>query len=426
MNRPAPGGSRNVSGPAGSRRQFLGTVLGGAVGWALERPLPAEERLGSRRPRLKVTSVETFHVSHDLPRAMGPSTFMYRKRESLLVRIGTDQGLVGWGETAPLGGVRALIEEQFAPLLLGKDPLEHRKLWHESWGPNFGNGLAVGAIDIALHDLWGKALGLSVADLYGGRLRDRVLAYAAAMNYTEGQDPEEQYPQEAAGLVGRGFRAMKMRLGGLPASRDLAAAAAVRQAVGPDVRLMADGNGAYTLAGAIRVGRELDRLGFYFFEEPLPLFSGRYPGYEVLTDKLEIPIAAGEVLDSRGVARELIVRRAMRIIQPDVSLCGGIAECLFIAEMARLWGIFCIPHCWGGAVTIAATVQLLALLPDASWSRTTESPMLELDIYENPFRDEIVAKPIEVGRDGMVDVPTAPGLGIEVDEKAVKRYARKA
>jgi D-galactarolactone cycloisomerase len=368
---------------------------------------------------MKITSVKTYLLRCQLPRAIGPSTAWYSSRESLLVKISTDEGLAGWGETAFLSGVRGLIEDLGA-LLIGQDPRDHRRLWREIWGPNFGNGLAVGALDTALHDLRGKALGLSVADLYGGRLRDRVPVYASTMNYTQGLDPLQRYPEEAKAAVQQGFRALKMRIGGLPPRRDLAVVAAVREAVGPDIKLMADGNGAYTLSTAIRVGRELDRLGLYWFEEPLPQ-SPNYAGYEVLTDNLEMAIAGGEALDSRGIARELICRRAFDIIQPDVSLCGGIAECLFVAEMARLWGTQCNPHCWGGAIVIAATLQLLALLPDESWARTTEAPMLELDIYENPFRDELVTRPVQV-KEGLIEVPTGPGLGIEVNEDVLKRY----
>ncbi len=92
--------------------------------------------------------------------------------------------------------------------------------------------------------------------------------------------------------------------------------------------------------------------------------------------------------------------------------------------MARLWGIPCNPHCWGGAITIAATIHVLALMPDESWARTTETPMLELDTYENPFRDQLVTRPVQV-KDGLTDVPTRPGLGIEVDEDVVKRYEVK-
>ncbi|MCB0124541.1 MAG: mandelate racemase/muconate lactonizing enzyme family protein [Caldilineaceae bacterium] len=368
---------------------------------------------------MKITTVETYHLRHRLPHAIGPSTMLYPYRETLLVKLSTDEGLVGWGETAPIGAVQPLIERQLAPLLIGQNPLEHRRLWRQLWGPNFGNPLAVAALDIALHDLRGKALGLSVAELYGGRLRDRVPAYASAMNYTEGREPEEQYPAEATGLVAQGFRALKMRIGGQPVARDMAAAAAVREAVGPEILLMADGNGAYSLAGAIQVGRKLEELNFTWFEEPLP--QPDYAGYEVLTDKLDIAIAAGEGLGSRGAFKEVITRRAMDIVQPDVSLCGGFAECLFISEMARLWGVPSVPHCWGGAVVVAATLQLLALLPDASWARTTETPMLELDTYENPFRDAIVPEPVQP-EGGFVAVPTGPGLGIEVQEEVIQQF----
>ncbi len=369
---------------------------------------------------MKITAVKTFLLEYRVARAFGPSTAMYPHRSTLLVRIDTDEGLVGWGETAPIGAVQTMIERHLGPLLIGKDPVAHRSLWRQLWGPNFGDPLAVAAIDIALHDLWGKALGLSITDLYGGRLRERVAAYASAMNYQEGLEPEQHYPEEAAQWVERGFRALKMRLGGLPMARDVAAATAVREVVGPSVRLMADGNGAYSLSTAIQMGHELEKLGFYWFEEPLP--QPNYAGYDVLTDKLDIAIAAGEALGSREAFKNVIERRAMDIVQPDVSLCGGFAECLFVAEMARLWAMPCMPHCWGGAIVVAATVHLLALLPDASWARTTETPMLEMDTAENPFRDELAGTQLHVGMDGLVAVPTAPGLGIEVDEEMVKRY----
>lgn len=403
------------------RRFFQTTALAGAavLGKSLPRTVRGQSAPASRGS--KIAGVKTYHLVHKLSETIGPSTAYYDTRETLLVKITTNDGLVGWGETAPLVGVRETIDG-LGKRLIGRNPLDHRQLWRELWGPNFGNGLAVGALDLALHDLRGKALGLSVAEMYGGRLRDRVPAYASAMNYTKGRDPVEQFPSEAAGLVKRGFRALKMRLGGLPLPHDLEAATAVREAVGPDVRLMVDGNGAYTLAAAIRMGRGLEQLGFYFFEEPLPQ-QPRYAGYEALTEKLDIPIAAGEVLDSRASARDLIVRGAMRIIQPDVSLCGGIAECLFIAEMARLWGVPCIPHCWGGALVVAATLQVLSLLPDTSWARTTETPLLELDVYENPFRDKLVTQPATL-RNGEVNVPVGPGLGVTVVEDLVDEYSR--
>jgi D-galactarolactone cycloisomerase len=371
---------------------------------------------------MKITAVKTFLLKHPMSRPTGPSNHYYRVRTTLIIKVETDEGLSGWGEAVAMTGVRELIEQQYASVLIGRDPLMHRSLWRELWGQNFGNGMALGGLDIALDDLRGKALKMPVAELYGGRLRDRVPAYASAMNYIEGEDPADHYPREAEQLVGRGFRALKMRIGGQAIKDDLRAIKAVRQAVGPDVKLMADGNGAYSLGTAMKMGRELEEQEYYWFEEPLPQSTPGYAGYEVLTSKLDIPIAACEGLTSREQFKEAISRRAMAIVQPDVCIAGGIGECLFVAEMARLWGIQCMPHCWAGGLVVAASVHFLSLLPDASWGRSTETPLLELDHVENPFREQLFKKCVEV-RDGFAHVPESPGLGVEIDEDQLKRYA---
>ena len=372
---------------------------------------------------MKITSVKAYVLKQPMSRPAGPANFYFRVRAAVIVRIQSDSGLVGWGETVALPGLKSIIEEHYAPMLIGRDPREHRSIWRELWGQNFGNGVALGGVDIALDDLRGKALGVPVAELYGGRLREKVPVYASAMNYIEGEDPAEYYPREAEELLKQGFRAMKMRIGGQPLAKDLKAIEAVRAVVGPDVKLMADGNGAYSLGSAIEMGRELERLKFYWFEEPLPQRTPDYPGYEVLTAKLDIPIAACEGLTSRGGFKEAITRRAMTIVQPDVALAGGINECLFVAEMARLWGIQCMPHTWAGWGVVAASVHFLSLLPDASWGRTTETPMLEFDRVENPFRDHLFKRVIEI-KDGFATVPRLPGLGIEVDEERLAFYVK--
>lgn len=408
------------------RRDFLrggiasGLLLGGAT--APTPPLQAAEPTG-KPSSLTITRVETFPLIHKLPRAEGPSTAMSALRDTLLVKISTDSGIVGWGETADVGGTRGIIEDHLKPQLLGKNPLLHRQLWRNLWGANFGDGRAVAGIDIALHDVRGKALGLSVAELYGGRLRDTVPVYAAAMNYQEGLDPETQFPAEAAGLVKRGFQALKMRTGRLEARRDLATLARVRETVGPDIRLLTDGNGAFTLPQAVKFGKELEKLDFYFFEEPLPQ-GLNYAGYDELTRSLDIAIAGGEVLDSRASAREHIVKRSFDVIQPDPTLCGGIGEVLFIAEMARLFSIQCLPHCFAGAIADAATLQLLSLLPPFTFGFSSDEPMLEFDVNENPFRDEMLTAPFRL-ENGRFRVPTGHGLGIEVNEETVRKYRVK-
>lgn len=370
---------------------------------------------------LKITSVDTFALRHKLPRAVGVSTALSGARECLLVKISTDSGLVGWGETADLGGTRAVIETKLKPALVGANPLEHRKLWRAIWGPNFGDGRAVGAVDIALNDLRGKALGQSVADMFGGRLRDKVTAYASALNYTEGVRPEDQFPADAAELVKRGFKALKLRTGRFEARRDLAVLEKVRETVGPEIKLLTDANGAMTLPQAVKFGKELEKLDFYCFEEPLPQ-GLNYAGYRELTESLDIAIAGGEVLDSRVSARDHIVQRSFDIIQPDVILCGGIGEVLFIAEMARLWSVQCVPHCWSGAIGIAATLQLLSLLPDATFGHSADQPLLEIDDIENPFREELTPKPFKPDSNGQIGIPIGPGLGIEIDETVIQKY----
>lgn len=411
-----------------SRRDFLVRAAVGSFGAGLasltldDRATPAAE---SRPSSLTITKVETFSLQHKLAKGIGPSVASTTTRDTLLVKLSTDSGLVGWGETADVGGTRGIIEGHLKKVLLGKNPLEHRKLWAEMWAPNFGDGRAVAGCDIALHDLRGKALGLSIADLYGGRRRDKVLGYAAAMNYVDGVRPEDQHPAEAAALAKQGFRAMKIRTGRYGHKRDLGVMEKIRDAVGPDVKLLTDGNGAFTLPQAVKFGKELERLDFYCFEEPLPQ-SPNYAGYDELTRSLDIAVAGGEVLDSRATAREHIVKRSFDIIQADISLCGGIAEVLFISEMARLFGIQALPHCWAGAIVIAASLQLNSLLaPHFQGFSGGDEPMMEFDVYENPFRTEITPWKFDL-KNGYFDVPTGPGLGIEINEEVVKKYFVKS
>lgn len=410
-----------------SRRAWLRSGIAGSCGalagmTALSHGFPAPAAAAEKPSSLTITKVETIALRTKLPRAEGPSTVLSDVREVLLVRISTDSGLVGWGETADVGGTRGVIEDHLKAVLLGRNPLEHRKLWRDLWGANFGDGRAVAGVDIALHDLRGKALGQSVAEMYGGRVRDKVLVYAASMDYTEGVRPEDQFPAEAARLLKEGYRAMKVRTGRFEAKRDLAVLAKIRETVGPDIRLLTDGNGAFTIPQAVKFAKELEKLDFYFFEEPLPQ-GLNYAGYRELTASVDIALAGGEVLDSRVQAADHIVKRSFDIIQPDITLCGGVAEVLFIAEMARLFSITCLPHCWSAALGVAVTLQVLSLLPNATWGFTSDEPLLEFYV-KNPFRDEMITKPFEL-KQGYFDVPTGPGLGVEINEESLKKYAVK-
>lgn len=297
-----------------NRRQLLhgSLVASGGLAFSARSAIAEEAVAPADVSPLKITAVKTYLLRHRLKRAFGVSVSvpLDKTRTALLVKIETDSPLVGWGETAPVGGARGTIDNQIGPALIGENPLEYRRLWRKMWGPNFGNALAVGALDIALNDLRGKALNMPIAALFGGGLRDRVPAYASAMNYVEGMQPERQFPEEATALVAQGFKALKMRLGRYSVAREAAVAAAVRKAVGPEIKLMADGNAAYTMATALQMGGALHELGFEFFEEPLPQ-SPKYAAYPELRQKLPLSLAAGEAVDSRASAKELIDRRVM-------------------------------------------------------------------------------------------------------------------
>ncbi len=400
------------------RTGTLGTAaafLGGAS------PVTAEEKNPSD---LKITAVETFALTHKTKLSKGVSSVLSGTRDALLIKITTDSGIVGWGETADVGGTRGIIVDHLAKILIGRNPLQFRPRWRELWGMNFGNGLAVGGVEIALNDIRGKALGVPVTDLYGGRVRDSALAYASGLSYTDGIDPEDQFPDEAKELVGRSFKAIKMRTGRFSPQRDIKVLASVREAVGPEIRLLTDGNGGYSFAQAVPFAKELEKLGFYFFEEPLPEAIPHYVRYPELAAAIDIPLAGGEGLDSRLAAKELLVRKSFDIIQPDATLCGGISQSIAIAEMAYLFGVMVIPHCWGGAIALTAALNVVCCLPNYSWGVSSDEPMLEFGVDENPFLTELIAEPYQV-KDGRVAISTKPGLGIEIDEDVIRKYLIK-
>ena len=370
--------------------------------------------------RMRIASLETLLVRHPLTRPTGPSGASNSFRQTLVLKLTTDEGLVGWGETYAIAGVRSAIDDTLASLLLGQNPLEIGRLQHLMNEATFGNGFAVGGVDIALHDVWGKARGVPICDLYGGARRATVPVYASGLCYQDGVAPGDVWLDEAVRLVEQGFRAIKMRIGRYPPAHELPLIADVRAGLPEDVALMVDAWGAYTPATALQVGRELERLGIAWYEEPLP--QAGYAGYEVLAAALDIPVAGGEVLQSRAAFKELFDRRAVDIVQPDLSICGGIGECLFIAELARLYGIPCMPHSWNGAIMNMATLHVAAVLADPTRVAGTAAPLLELDTTENLLISRLVTSP-PVLQEGCFAVPTGAGLGVEVDEEWVRAHA---
>ena len=220
---------------------------------------------------MKIASVETFDLRCDIEPSFGWSQGWVAQRATTLVKITTEDGLVGWGE----GAAASLIDELLAPLIIGGDPMQRAGLWermfHALYNANIFVGLAgsaLSAIDIALWDLAGKAAGLPAHALLGGKVRDRVAVYATGLYYTEGEFPDRLL-DEARSYVEQGFTGMKTKVGGLTVEEDVRRVRALREAIGPDVRLMVDANEAYNATTAIRIGHKLAELDLMWFEEPV-------------------------------------------------------------------------------------------------------------------------------------------------------------
>jgi D-galactarolactone cycloisomerase len=372
----------------------------------------------------KIDRCDVYLCVADLSEPRGPSSGWYDTRESVLVRLGDTDGRSGWGEAGLRPGVVEAARELGATLP-GADPRRAGSLLDQLTRTT-ADQWAVSALSVALDDLRARQLGISVADLYGGRRRDAVRAYASTAGYHASREPEELWPAEVAEALAAGFGAIKFRIGRYPAQRELAILAGIRSAHGADIEMMADGNGAYSVPQSFRVARELGELGFTWLEEPVNRFRGsqRYPGYRGLDASLGVAIAGGEGLERRSDFLRLL-DDGIDIVQPDVGICGGIGEACFVADLAALYGRACVPHAWGGAVLIASTVQLLAVTPEPTEVDGTYGGLLEWDVFENPMRTDLLAEPLEV-RDGLVAIPAGPGLGVEVDESAVRSLDRLA
>jgi D-galactarolactone cycloisomerase len=352
--------------------------------------------------------------------------WLYKTRGSCIVEIESADGIVGWGECyGPSAVAKAYMETQFAPRIIGRDAFDIEVIWDDLYNrikDYGGRGMAASAlsgIDIALHDIAGKACGRPVHKLIGGAQRTEVTCYATGLYFIDMDRLIEEAVEEAQGYVADGFTAVKMKIGLGDPKLDIRRVAAVREAVGSGVKLMVDANHCLTVPQAIRIGRELEALDIEWFEEPIS--PEDIDGYVEVSRALDMAVAGGENEMTRWGFRDLVVRKAMDIIQPDVCAAGGISECRKIATLAAAHGVECVPHAWGSAIGLAATLHFLAALPDQPPSFRPMPPMLEFEQCENPFRDLLSKEPLVQVR-GKMQIPTGPGLGIEIERSVLERY----
>lgn len=376
---------------------------------------------------MKVQSVRTHLLDYALDTPFESASMQFSRRQHCLVEVICDDGTVGWGECLGPAKLNAAVVAAYAQSLVGQDPLQTERLWLTLYNQLRDQGqrgltvTALSGIDIALWDIKGKHFGVPISTLLGGRVRESVSAYATGSFRRDGVDRVSDVAGEVAGYRHEGFHAVKVKIG-FDVEEDLAVIAAVREAIGPDMRLMIDANHGYDVLEAVEVGKRAAQWGVDWFEEPV--LPEQLSAYRAVKAGQPIPVAGGETWHGRYAMQAPLETRAVDIVQPDICGVGGFTEIRRVADMADLHGVRLIPHVWGTAVCIAASLQFMAALLPNPPRREPRPPILEFDRTENPFRQAVVKTPIE-HHQGVVQIPDGPGLGIEIDRHALETYAMK-
>lgn len=377
---------------------------------------------------MKIVDVVPHPLSVPLEEPFSFSQGRVTHRSAMVVEVVTDEGVVGWGESLchglqPPEIAASFIEYCFKPMLIGRDPFDVEVLWEEMYNRArpFGGGAAVNAIsgvDIALWDVIGRTLDQPVHKLLGGSFRSDLVPYATGFYRREGENHLEAGVEEAGRRMSEGFRALKLKVG-FGIEEDIEYVRAVRDAVGPEVRIMMDANCAYDVPAARRILLECRDARVHFFEEPLA--PEDLEGYRSLRNLTATYLAAGENLFGKIGYRRWVSEGALDILQPDLCSSGGFTECKKIAALAQAWMTTLVPHVWGTGIGLAASLQFLAALPHNPLSSNPEEPMLEYDRSSHPFREDLIGGAINM-TNGRVPVPQGPGIGVDIDREVLERY----
>jgi D-galactarolactone cycloisomerase len=380
---------------------------------------------------MKITQVRAHVLRSPLEQPFAFSQGWVSSRGATLVEVQTDEGITGWGEALcqglqPPEIAAAAIHHVLKDLAVGADPLHPEVLWHRMYHHtrDYGQkGAVIGAIsgiDIALWDIAGKARREPVAKLLGGVFRTRVEAYATGFYRIKGLGEADRLAREFAAHSSNGFRALKIKLG-FGIDDDLAVMKEL-QSLSNNREVMIDVNHAYSVADATRLGRSLEDMGWRlrWYEEPV--VQEDLDGYAEVRRALATPIAGGENEYTLFGFKELLARRCIDIAQPDLCIAGGFTGCRHIVALAHAHGVQVNPHVWASAVGQAASLQLIAAIPPANHALFAKELLLEFDTSSHPFREHLTDMPLRQ-KQGWVEIPQKPGLGIEVDRKTLEKYS---
>ncbi len=383
---------------------------------------------------MKITGVRTYVLQAALgERAFGWSQRVTDRRQTAICVISTDEGVEGVGEGFYFGGpatiAAMLIDEAMGPLIVGRDPMDTSVIWDMvyNWTRDQGQkGVtisALSALDIALWDIKGKALARPVYSLLGGAYRTRAHVYATGLYEPQGVPSiPAALVEEALGYKSAGFAGMKLKIG-YGVRTDIAYVKAIREAIGDELCLMVDANHAYNATEAIALARAIEPYDITWLEEPVP--PEDLDGHLEVKRHSRIPLAGGECEYTRYGFRELINRRVVDILQPDLCAAGGFSEMMKIIAMASAANLPVMPHVWGTNVGLAAGLQLFAALPNFPERRFAAEPFFEYDRSYHPFRDRVTRERLAM-TNGYLEIPSRPGLGVTLDLDFVARHAAPA
>jgi len=340
------------------------------------------------------------------------------KRDCVVVRVETDTGIVGWGEAhhglAPTA-VAEVVNHSLAPLVVGADAMDREGIWARLYRAQMGthgSGAAAvmgsSGIDIALWDIAGKALGLPVCKLMGGTPK-RVRAYAGGLAL--GFQPLDTLEKEVAALVEAGWTAIKLRVGDTT-KRDAERVTHIRRTFGDDLEIAVDAQTRYSALDISDVVAYCEKNRVWWLEEPFT--PDNIDGFLALRRRTATPLAAGENHFTRQAFRELLRTGALDILQADCTKAGGISEVKKIADMAGAWHLHLAPHTSQSVLSAAANLHVLGAAPNGL--------VYEADLATtNPYRDRLAKNP-PVVKDGYIDIPDGPGLGVDIDPTVLDAY----
>jgi D-galactarolactone cycloisomerase len=386
---------------------------------------------------VKISSIKSHVLRYELDKELGYSQQYYKHRTAHLVEIETDEGITGWGECFGPGNIalanKYIVEKVIQPLIIGEDPINKEYIWHKVYNLLRDSGQkgmpiqALSGIDIALWDILAKKAKLPLYQLLGGKTNKKIPVYGYGMMLQRKPVEElcELFKKEANQIKEKNFNAMKMKVG-LGPKEDLKLVSAVREAIGNNFKLMVDANHAYNRNDALYVGKGLDEMEIYWFEEPVA--PEDYDGYKELKEKLKTNIAGGEAEFTKYGWNQLIKYNCIDIAQPEVCGLGGITEYLKVSALAQSNFIPIVNHVWGSALSVAVNLHLLTSLPDMPGGLFPTKSMLEFDTTEkNIFITDLAEEKFSIldqvkDKDGFASPLENIGIGINPKKEFIKEY----